>query len=356
MDFIYNQLEMYVKNWKIFLISTVAVFLMTSLIHLGVRLPKLVHGLVTPEYNQSDMLEKIKPKLEEIKNDFTVNKVSGFVPEAVAAGDFDGARSYGVVDFESGDVIASKNLEEQVPIASLTKVMTAVVALDLLNPEDELVVSKKASRAEPTKVMLKPGEQVSLDLLLKSALLASANDSAQAIMDGIDDRLGQPVFLRAMNLKAENLGLKNTHFSNPQGLDIPGNYSSVEDLMVLSHYALKNYPEIAEIVDEEFEDLNQGDEERFYLNNWNGLVGVYPGVFGVKIGNTGEAKYTTIVGAEREGHKLLAVVLGAPGVLERDLWAAELLDLGFEKEANLAPIQVTEEQMKEKYASWKYPE
>src|SRR5690606_3687251 len=94
--------------------------------------------------------------------------------------------------------------------------------------------------------------------------------------------------------------------------------------------------------------------KQFDLYNWNGLLGVYPGASGVKIGNTGDAQKTTIVTAERNGKKLLVVVLGAPGVLERDMWAAELLDLGFEKQYGMAPINVTEEQLRAKYKTWKY--
>jgi serine-type D-Ala-D-Ala carboxypeptidase (penicillin-binding protein 5/6) len=270
--------------------------------------------------------------------------------------DFNLASSaYGLVDFDSGKVLASKNLSLSLPIASLTKIMTAVVALDLADPKEIITVSNKASNMEPTKVMLKVGEKVSLENLLKSMLIASANDSAEAIKEGVDQKYGEDIFIKAMNLKAQNLGLKNTHFENSAGLDSPDNYSSVEDLMILSHYALENYPLIVTTVSKSLEDLTSGDDKRFYLNNWNGLLGVYPGVEGIKIGNTEEAGKTTIVLSEREGRKLLAVVLGAPGVLERDLWASQLLDEGFAK-MGLVRINVTEDDLKEKYASWKYPD
>lgn len=300
-----------------------------------------------------DILEKIEPKLEMKMNDFKLKKE--FIPLVSAGSAYDRASAYGVIDLETGQVIASKNLSEKLPMASLTKVMTAIVALDLADSSEEFVVSKKASAQVPTKVMLRPGERYSLGDLLEHSLISSANDSTLTIKEGIDSKYGTEVFIKAMNLKAKLIGLKNTSFTNPAGLDSNNHYSSVEDLAVLSAYALKHYPAVANIVSKEYEDLTQGGyDNRFYLNNWNGLLGVYPGASGVKIGNTGKAGHTTIVFSEREGERILAILLGAPGVLERDLWTAELLDLGFSKVAGLEPIDVTEEQLREKYASWKY--
>ena len=94
--------------------------------------------------------------------------------------------------------------------------------------------------------------------------------------------------------------------------------------------------------------------KQFDLYNWNGLIGVYPGVQGIKIGNTGDAGKTTLVYATRGGKKMVAVVLGAPGTLERDLWAAKLLDYGYEQTLALPRINVTEEQLTAKYSTWQY--
>ena len=96
------------------------------------------------------------------------------------------------------------------------------------------------------------------------------------------------------------------------------------------------------------------NHKQFDLYNWNGLLGVYPGIFGVKIGYTENAQKTTIVASQRDGKKVLVVLLGAPGVLQRDLWASQLLDQGFEKLANLSSINITEEELREKYSTWKY--
>lgn len=338
--------------WKVFIISLLAAFLMVALPRLGIGQTPVN---VSPIPRKTDPLDLIKDKLEQKPTSFKLKKPHSFIPNTYAASSFENARAHGVVDFGSGEILLSKNSSEKLPIASLTKIMTAVVALDLAPLPQKFVVSQKASRQVPTKVMLKRGEVYTLEHLLKSLLLSSANDSAQVIKEGVDDMYGGEIFIRAMNAKAKSLGLQNTRFANPQGFDDPESYSSVEDLMVLSQYALTNYPFIAQVVAKEYEDLNlTWGENRFFLNNWNGLIGVYTGVKGVKIGNTENAGKTTVVVAEREGKTLLAVILGAPGTLERDLWAAELLDLGFDKVARLKPVAVTEEQLLAKYSSWRY--
>ncbi len=340
------------KRWKIFLISFVLVFLMVVLPKLDL---KSSYEMVSPQTSKVDIFEQISPKLERFKSDFTPKKQSGLIPVTQASGEYEQAAAYGVVDLETAEVLIEKDFSKRLPIASITKVMTAMVVLDLASSLDqEFLVSERASKMVPTKVMLKPGEKVSLELLLKSALLSSANDSAQVIKEGIDKMYKEPVFIRAMNEKAQILGMKNSHFTNPQGFDDPNHYSSVEDLAILINYALKNYSIISEIVAKDYEDMNKNGEIRFYLNNWNGLLGVYPGVRGVKIGNTAEAGYTTAVVSERAGKKLLAVILGTPGVLERDLWTSQLLDIGFSQVAGLQPINLTQADLKLKYNSWKY--
>jgi len=158
-----------------------------------------------------------------------------------------------------------------------------------------------------------------------------------------------------MNEKATFLNLHDTHFTNPQGFDDNDNYSSAEDLARLTNYALTNYPLFSTIVKKDYAFLPADfHHKQFDLYNWNGLLDVYPNSEGVKIGNTPDAGYTTVVVANRDGKHILAVVLGAPDVLHRDLWAAELLDHGYTETLSLAPINVTEEQLKEKYATWHY--
>jgi serine-type D-Ala-D-Ala carboxypeptidase (penicillin-binding protein 5/6) len=157
-----------------------------------------------------------------------------------------------------------------------------------------------------------------------------------------------------MNEKARFLGLKNSSFTNPQGFDNKNHYSSVEDVAILTRYALTHYPLIAQVAQKDSEELLATPTHKYHwLNNWNGLVGVYPGAEGLKIGNTGDAGHTTTVVAEREGKKLIAVLLGAPGVLERDYWTSQILDAGFDK-YGIKPANITEEQLRAKYKTFKY--
>ncbi len=336
---------------KPFLISFILVFAVMTLLNLGIK-PATLKRIVSPEPKKISVLEQITPKLDKYSNDFEIKTPRSFISEAQAAGDFDQASAYGVIDLDSGQVLSAKELSSKMSIASITKVMTAVVALDLASPEEKFSVSQHASSIEPTKIMLKPGESVSLQILLESLLLSSANDSAQVIKEGIEQKYGEEVFIEAMNKKAQLIGLENSHFTNPQGFDNPNHYSSVEDVLKISQYALVNYPIINEIVKKDLLDYTSQMDERFYFRNWNGLIGTYPGTYGVKIGNTDEAGYTTSVVSEREGRRVMVVILGTPGVLERDLWAAQLLDSGFDK-LGIEGANITEEQLLGKYNSWK---
>lgn len=356
----------YVRS-RAFLTSFILVFVVMMLLNLGVRLPIFIQTtidkLVTPLPQQEDNLLPLKSKLHEKPNSYKLKKSSFFcadnscsiVPKAQAAAAYEQAAGYAVIDFESGDVIAEKNLSQKLPIASLTKIMMAVVALDLASPSEYLTVTQNAADQIPTKLVMMPGEKISVEELLHATLLTSANDAAEVIKDGINAKYGKSVFIAAMNYKAESLGLSNTHFENPQGFDAPAHYSTVEDVAILSHYALTKYPLIADIAKKDYQYLPaDSNHQKFDLYNWNGLLGVYPGIFGLKIGNTGWAQSTTVVAAQRNGKKVLVVMLGAPGVLERDMWAAQLLDFGFLEKYGLPPVSITEEQLREKYSTWRY--
>ncbi len=343
----------YPLNWKIFWFTLLTTFFFVS-IHL-VQLPK--RELVSPLPAKSDSFDTILPKLQYKVNTFRLFRQTSFVPKSYAGSLFDNASSYILIDFDTGDIFAEKNASKKLPIASLTKVMTAIVALDLADPNEVFTAQENISSIIPTHIAMEPGEKMTLTELLHASLLTSANDATHLIQEGIDQKYNEAVFIRAMNKKASLIGLRNTNFTNPQGFDNKNHLSTVEDFALLSHYALTNYPLIAEIVKKDyFELFENSNHDHHNLYNWNGLLGVYPGVFGVKIGNTDKAGNTTAVGAERNGKKLLAVLLGAPGVLERDLWTAQLLDFGFRTLANLPQVDVTELQLREKYGSWKYGE
>lgn len=344
-------------RWKIFVLALAIQFI---LVLSGVNpysfWGKVIHEEVEvlPLSGQNNLFDEIKSKLTQKTNTFSLYEKRDLVPTVKASGNYISASAYIATDMDSGEIITSKNLDARLPIASLTKVMTAVVALDLAGPEDEFIVSTHASEIIPTKIGVVPGEKMKLKELLRALLLTSANDSAQVIKEGINAKYNDAVFIHAMNEKARVLGLENSHFTNPQGFDNPRHFSSVHDLTILSRYALSQYPEIAEITKDDYEFLTENpNHKQFDLYNWNGLLGVYPGAYGVKIGYTPDAGRTTIVTSKREGKRVLVVVLGAPNTLSRDLWAAELLDVGFGN-YGVPSANVTEPQLRQKYATWKY--
>lgn len=313
--------------------------------------PKSVQ-FYSPVAAKVDVFDQIMTKLKHKKNDYRVFKERSIIPQVQAETTVSNINAYGVIDYDSGKVLAENKLSSQISIASITKIMTAVVALDLADPDEVFTITEHAANMVPTKVGIVPGEKMTLRELLHASLLTSANDATQAMADGIDAKYGEKVFIKSMNEKAALLSLKNSHFTNVMGFDNQEHYSSVEDLAVLTHYAMQ-YPLIAEIVKKESEYAPaSNNHKQFDFPNWNGLIGVYPNTVGMKIGNTDAAQFTTIVLSERAGRKIIAIVLGAQSSLERDLKAAELLDMGYDMTLGLDPVRITETQLQAKYDSW----
>ncbi len=299
--------------------------------------------------------ETIKPRLERTANSYKLNRERSLIPQAHAYSPIPNVNSYIVVDYDTGTVLNEKNAAASTRIASITKIMTAVVALDLADSSEYFTVSEYAAGQVPTKIGVVAGQEMTLKELLEAALLTSANDAVQVIQEGIDAKYGDAVFVRAMNAKARALGLSDTTFDNPQGFDGNNHFSTAGDVAILTHYALENYQLIAQIVEKDKDFLPEDmHHKQFDLPNWNGLIGVYPDIKGVKIGSTGEAGKTTVVLSERGGKKILVVLLGAGDIFDRDLLSARLLDNAYEQELGLEPVNLTIADMQEKYASWNY--
>ncbi len=297
--------------------------------------------------------KKVLPRLTVYKNNFHLMQNFSFIPRVEAQDLSIDAPSYLLADLDTGEVLFEKNGNKKLPIASLTKIMSSIVALDLAKKDDIYVVSDNASKITPTRIGVIPREEMKMQELLEAMLMTSANDAAEVLKEGIDGYYQAPVFVEAMNKKAQLLGLKNTHFENPQGFDSSSNFSSSEDLAVLIQYALKNYPFFSETVQKDYGYLPQNNlHKQFDLPNWNGLIDVYPDVIGIKIGNTDAAGMTTAVVSKRGGKRLLAVVLGARDIFARDLQAATLLDEGYMKTLGLEKVNVSREQLQQKYNSW----
>lgn len=339
-------------NFKIITSLLVIIVFLTILVGLQKKSP---FQLLSPVSSDFVLQNEISALLSEKKNSFTLFKNKSLLPQSYAAGEYEKAVSYLLIDYDTGEILLSKASSEQVPIASLTKIMTAVVALDLASDSELFTVSSYAPTIEPTSIGVKSGQKMTVNELLHGLLMTSANDAAQVLKEGVDKKYGKEVFTSAMNEKAKIIGLSHTQFDNPQGFDSENNYSTAEDLAILSRFALSHYPLIAEISKKDYMFLPKDkNHKQFDLYNWNGLLEVYPNVSGLKIGNTERAQKTTVVVSERKGKKLLAVLLGAPGILERDLWTSMLLDDGFSQTIHLPKVALTEGDLYKKYSSWEY--
>lgn len=249
--------------------------------------------------------------------------------------------AYLIVNSQTGSVYTAKNATSKIYPASLTKLMTAMVALDVSDPSDKLLSSGRAATQEPTHLGIKPGEVFTIEELIPAMIMTSANDAATVIGEEVlrPYNLDESAFISLMNRKAELLGLANTHFTNTQGFDDENQFSNAYDLVKIAKYAHQQYPLIRESAATPYAALEKNQDHGFYhLPNWNALLGTYPGVDGLKIGYTEKAGYNTIVTAARDGTSLIVVVLGAKDIISRELSAAALLNYAFEKEGEKGVI------------------
>jgi D-alanyl-D-alanine carboxypeptidase len=226
-----------------------------------------------------------------------------------------------VSDVTSGQILAEKNAHQPLAPASTTKIATALVALQRGQLEEQVTVHESALIGG-AKMGLSPGQMVTMEELLYGLLLRSGNDAATAIAQHIGGSVDG--FAEMMNQEAKDLGLTDTHFVNPHGLDAPDHYSSAYDLMMIARQALAD-PAFAEIVSSQ-----QYTFRGQRLNNRNELLGNYRGANGVKTGTTAEAGECLVASATRGGHQALVVVLGSE---DRYGDASTLLDYYFENYA-----------------------
>jgi D-alanyl-D-alanine carboxypeptidase (penicillin-binding protein 5/6) len=233
------------------------------------------------------------------------------------------ASSWLLVDEASGDVLAERDADEVQPIASATKLMTAFVALRELSPNDEVTAPDYAAGAAESLMGLEAGEVASVRDLLYGLLVASGNDAATALAIRVSGSV--PDFVAAMNAAAARLGLDDTTYTDPIGLD-GGNVSSARDLVDLA-IRLRRDPLFRKIVDTPRIALG-AEPDRHRLTNRNTLVLKEPFVDGVKTGTTLAAGYVLVASGERKGVDLVSALLGAPGEESRDAATLELLDYG----------------------------
>ena len=254
------------------------------------------------------------------------------IPGVQAAGmqDFDVPCAAAVlIDEDSGTVLYEKNADERRPVASITKVMTLLLTFEALQAgkislTDIVPVSEHAYHMGGSQIWLEPGEQLTLQEMLKAICISSANDAAVAVAEFVAG--SEPAFVDAMNARAAALGMTATHFANACGLDEEGHLSSARDVAVMSREMLLHHPEVREYCTVWMDTLRGGKTQ---LVNTNKLLKSYPGITGLKTGTTGKAGVCITASAERDGLRLIAVVLGAASGKERFDAAKTLLDYGF---------------------------
>lgn len=258
------------------------------------------------------------------------------VPNALAAEKAEvqfaeNASSAIIMERDTGEVLYEKNSEESLPPASMTKIMTMLLIMEAIDKkqlkyEDMIRVSENAASMGGSQIFLEPGEEMSVQDMLKGIAVASGNDASVAMAEHLGGT--ESGFADMMNEKAKELGLEKTHFSNSNGLPIENHYTSAHDLAVIAKELLK-YEDITKFTGIYEDYLRQDTDNPFWLVNTNKLVRFYPGVDGLKTGYTKEAKYGLTATAEKEGMRIIAVVMGSPSPKERNADVTTMLDFAF---------------------------
>jgi D-alanyl-D-alanine carboxypeptidase (penicillin-binding protein 5/6) len=226
-------------------------------------------------------------------------------------------------DLDSGEVLWQHKGGDRRPIASVTKIMTALLVLETSDPSELVTAGPNAVSQSGAELGLKAGERLPIRDLLLGLMLQSANDAAVALAEHVAGTV--EAFVEGMNRRALELGLRDTRFASPNGLDDSG-YSTARDLVVLTREAFAA-PGFEDIVSTRFHRVKAPNGEARRIQNRNALLWLYPGAIGVKTGYTTAAGFCLVAAAERDGLRLVSVALGAPGEAFTD--AAAILNHGF---------------------------
>ncbi len=249
------------------------------------------------------------------------------------------ARAWILIDPRDDEVLASSAPDRELPIASATKLMTARLALKRLRAKDTLKAPPYNALPAESLLGLRAGEKMTVRDLLYALILESANDAAATIATGVGGSV--PQFVERMNAEAARLGLDNTSYANPIGLDAAGNYSSAADLAELASLLLEN-PLFSKVADTQVVTLRSGDSPR-RIDTRNTLLNSDPSADGVKTGHTQQAGYVLVGSATREGTRLVSVVLGTGSEAARDEETEKLFEYGFSLYKAQTPVGKGEE-------------
>lgn len=254
-----------------------------------------------------------EPKAEDTAPEFGLDCVSAILMEA-----------------QTGRVLYEKNADEPLPPASVTKIMTLLLVMESIERgvftlDTVLATSTRASQMGGSQIYLKEGEQMRVEDLIKSVVIASANDAAVVLAEAVAG--SEEAFVAEMNKRATELGMKTAHFENTNGLDdtVTNHVLSARDIAIMSRELIK-YKKILEFSSTWMDSVRDG---AFGLTNTNRLIRFYRGATGLKTGSTSKAKFCMSATAERDGMSLIAVIMAAPTRDARNSSAAALLDWGF---------------------------
>lgn len=245
------------------------------------------------------------------------------------------AKSALLMDASSGKIIYEKNAHDKLPPASVTKIMTMLLAMEAIDQgritlEDKVLISERASSMGGSQLYLEPGEEKTVEQLLKGIAIASANDACVALAEHISGT--EELFIKKMNERAQELGMNDTQFMNTNGLPQEGHYTSAYDIALMSKQLLK-YPKIHDWLTIWMSTMKVGlatkNQTNLQLTNTNKLIKTYPGANGIKTGYTSDAKYCLSASANKNGLSLIAVILGSPTSNIRFEEAKRLFNYGF---------------------------
>jgi D-alanyl-D-alanine carboxypeptidase (penicillin-binding protein 5/6) len=292
---------------------------------------------------------------KSFKNYFVVIVISFLMIASVRA-EFDvDARSAILQDFKSGEILFEKNPDQSIYPASMTKIMTAIIAFELikkneLSLDDKVMISEKAWRLSTSgysSMFIMVGDEVSVENLLKGIIIASGNDACVALAEGIAG--SEEEFAIMMTAKAKEIGMKNTNFSNSSGINDPDNNSTVRDIMIMSNYLIKNYPDFYKYFSEKEFTWDRTGGDPITQGNRNPLLYKNMGVDGIKTGYLAVEKYSLASSIKRNNRRLIAVGSGFETKNARSKESSKLLIWGMtnfdlieisKKNTSLADVEV----------------
>lgn len=242
-----------------------------------------------------------------------------------------------VIDARSGEVLHSRNADTRLHPASLTKMMTLYITFGAIRRgeislDTQVRVSKHAASEPPSKLGLKSGQRIALRYLIRAAAVKSANDAATAIGEALEG--SEAAFAERMNRTAQALGMSRTTFKNANGLTQAGHLSTARDMTTLGRHLLYDFPEYYNLFSRKTADAGM----RQVSNTNRRLLAAYKGADGIKTGYTNAAGFNLVASAERNGERIIATVFGGRSTASRNAKVAELLDLGFRRAPDTAPV------------------